>query len=233
MTNKLSANESIAIILLAAGCSSRLGQPKQLVEYNGEPLIVRQAKLALTQAKQVICVLGYQAQHMQQALAGLPVKTVINKNWQQGMASSIACGIAQLEADVDAAMVLLVDQWQLTTQDLSNLITSFEQSEKLIALSQYQKANTKEEKAKEANTEEQKTTVKGPPVIFANQFFNELMQLKGHSGAKPLIAQYKSQALTILLPNAKADLDVMADLEKLKIAEQNLNLNSKHNLKDN
>jgi len=201
----------LAVIVLAAGGSTRLGQPKQLVKFEGESLIARQCRQALTLTELVFCVLGCQAQQMAEQLRGLAVTQVSNENWQQGMSSSIAAGVAALPDDIDAAMILLVDQWQLTSDDLQLLRQSWLGHPETIVLAGETGQGTTGNIGSKVK--------KGPPVIFPRRYFAGLTKLTGEKGAKPLLEQYHQQLEVLELPRAFIDLDTPEQLAKLLARE--------------
>ena len=82
--------KNLAIIILAAGSSYRLGQPKQLVPFGKSSLLVFQCQQALLVTNNVSCVFGFQAEVMEQEVNGLAIKSIINSVWKKGLASSIA-----------------------------------------------------------------------------------------------------------------------------------------------
>lgn len=186
MTNK----DVISVVLLAAGCSSRLGMPKQLVKLNGESLIRRQCKLALELTDEVILVVGAKGDLVAAEIADLPVIVVHNSNWPTGMASSIATGVQHVKSGTKAFLLLLVDQWQLTMDDLKRLHHAWRQSPDHI----WQCENVGK-------------TIKGPPVIFPSQFYSELEKISGEQGAKSVIKRNAEHVKCIALENAFTDLD--------------------------
>ena len=107
-----------AAILLAAGASTRLGHPKQLVRFQNQSLLRRSAALALESgAEPVYVVLGSYAANLQPELEGLAVKVVVNPDWEEGMGSSLRCGIAEMQRETPGAssvLVLVCDQPLLT-----------------------------------------------------------------------------------------------------------------------
>ncbi|WDE13101.1 nucleotidyltransferase family protein [Thalassomonas haliotis] len=203
----------LAVIVLAAGGSSRLGQPKQLVELAKESLIIRQCRHALALSEQVFCVLGCQAPLMSKQLSGLPVSEVSNENWQQGMSSSIAAGIAALPYDIDAAMILLVDQWQLAPAELQRLKQTWQSHPGNIVL-----AGASCQVNAESGAEKVK---KGPPVIFPKRYFPELLALTGEQGAKPILQKYQHRLKVLELPGAFIDLDTPQQLQQLLASREN------------
>ena len=225
VTNIVATSNNPAIVLLAAGSSSRLGQPKQLVEINGEPLIVRQAKLALAASGNVLVVLGCNAEQYLPLLATLPITIVVNERWETGMGSSIATGVnAIAERALCAAntrcssvLLLLVDQWQLELNDLNLLINRHRQQPTHIVVSQWLSAG--------------QTASFGPPAIFPQSFFTKLIGLTGRQGAKAIIAEHKAQTIFVNLANAEADLDTPEQLanllgcDKSKQSYENINSN--------
>lgn len=186
-------------MILAAGCSSRLGKAKQLVEYDGLPLICRQIELALQYSTDVTVVLGYQSHEISIKIASYPVDIIVNEQWQKGLGSTISYAVSQRK-DADYLMLMLVDQWQLTSSDLERLISTYQQApSKIIASSWLNKQNNKQ--------------AFGPPVIFPARFFTKLIRLKGEQGAKPIISENLSEVVFVELPSAGADLDTPEQLE--------------------
>lgn len=188
-------NHTFTIVLLAGGSSSRLGQAKQLVQLNGESLLRRQCKLALELTDQVTVVLGSNADLMIGELADLPVTVVLNPLWSTGMASSISAGVKQIKECSNACLLLLVDQWLLTADDLKQLISAWQQSPNDIWLSK--------------NVAK---TASGPPVIFPSHCFSALENISGEQGAKPVIRDNIKIVKSIEMENAFTDLDTPEQL---------------------
>ena len=192
--------KNLAIIILAAGSSYRLGQPKQLVPFGKSTLLSYQCQQALLVNNNVSCVFGFQAEVMEQEINGLAIKSIINSVWKKGLSSSIALGVEQLSKEVDGVMLLLVDQWRLTKADLDNLIITWQgQPEGIITASQ--------------NTALNELT--GPPVIFPRKFFTHLINNESSSGAKQLLNQYSNDVITVNLPEAFIDLDTPEQLRQM------------------
>jgi molybdenum cofactor cytidylyltransferase len=190
---------NVAIIVLAAGRSTRLGQMKQLLPIDKTHLVNVQLELALKVTNKVYCVLGYQAERVQSCIEHLPITTIINHQWSNGMASSIAAGVRALTIDIKAVMIVLVDQWQLTSTDLIQHCISWQNNQDKIIVAQ-----------NEASAE-LKASI-GPPVIFPEYYFTELMQLTGEKGAKPMLDKYRGALLNVPLTTAFIDVDTPEQL---------------------
>ena len=186
------------VLILAAGSSSRLGKPKQNLVFEGQTLLQRAIDAALaTLCGPVIVVLGANADEIKPTLEGKPVRIVHNNDWVEGMASSIRLGIAELQVidpDAKAAILMLCDQPFVSTAILQQLIQS--QSKKGIAACAYN------------------DTI-GPPVLFDEFYFGELLSLKGQEGAKKLLLKYTDAVTTIPFALGSIDIDTAADFEKL------------------
>ncbi|WP_181901494.1 nucleotidyltransferase family protein [Thalassotalea euphylliae] len=203
------ATKDFAILILAAGSSSRLGQAKQLVKIDGEYLLIRQIKLALKLSNNVTVVIGHEAETYQKLLAPLPVNIIENSKWSTGMGSSIACGVCNIinASNASGLLLMLVDQWQVTEQDIAKLITGHSMGEQLATISCW--------------TETDNNSVEfGPPVIFSQALFDQLSKLDGKEGAKFVLAKLRAQSKQLVeqieLTNAKADLDTPEQLRKLQ-----------------
>ncbi|WP_206483517.1 nucleotidyltransferase family protein [Thalassotalea sp. G2M2-11] len=194
---------TLAIVILAAGCSSRLGQAKQLVKIGQQSLLVRQCQLALSISANVTCVLGFQAERMGDEIAPLKIQSMVNPDWQKGLSNSIAFGIKTLTPNIDGIMLILVDQWQLCQADLNKLVNSWRQvPEKIVCASIDNGDNDK--------------SIFGPPVIFPKRYFPELIALEKGSGAKAIIKQYKDNVIFIPMAEAFTDLDTPEQLVRLQ-----------------
>lgn len=192
--------QAIGAIILAAGNSSRLGMPKQLLPYHGRPLLVHAVQTALASFVQpVIVVLGAGAEAIQQQLQQCNVHVVVNAKWQEGMASSIQCGITalvQMNPAAEAALLLVGDQPYVTAAHLNELINVHQKTGKVIVASKY------------ADTI-------GTPALFHYSLFKELLLLKGDTGAKSLIRQHPDAVETVLFPEGIHDVDTIKDYEQL------------------
>ena len=186
------------IIILAAGESSRLGQPKQLVEWRGKPLIVHAALVAISAGLgPVAVVLGAADAPCRQALTGLDLHLVHHPGWAEGMGGSIAAGMRTLGPyDLDSVIVMLCDQPHVAPADLNRLIAERLQSGCEIVASSYGETS-------------------GPPVLFSKNRFDKLLALTGPNGAKQVF--HNGPSLTVVpCPAAEFDIDTPADLALLQ-----------------
>lgn len=226
-------SDKLAIIILAAGQSSRLGQPKQLVVFQNKTLMQRQCDLALSVSNSVYCVLGFQAELLTQELVkqernanhlcaesfeNNKLVIVNNKKWQEGMSSSISAGIAELPADIDAAMIILVDQWQLNVTELKLMISKWRQNvdkniNNIIICGCHLSDSSNDDPNQRSKISKQK--LKGPPTIFPKKYFKQLIELTGNNGAKSLFETHKGSLETFDYPEAFIDLDTPEQLQEL------------------
>lgn len=207
-------SDNLAIVLLAAGRSSRLGQPKQLVELDGKPLILRQCELALNITKEVYCVLGFESELMADVIKHLPIKLIFNEQWHQGMSSSMTSGITALSDDITHAMILLVDQWKITASDLSQLIGTSKDNPHCIIQSEFLIDDTCGDNLE---SETSLSMVAGPPVIFPKNFCIKLTSSDGDQGGRKIVQKYKSSTIRVSIEHAGADLDTPEQLKALTI----------------
>lgn len=185
---------SLGAILLAAGGSSRLGQPKQLLDIEGQPLVLRQAKTLLSlQPARLVVVTGNEEEAVRQALGELPVHFVHNPDWQQGMGRSLACGISAMPERVRAAMILLCDQWKVESADLERLAQAWWAEPQAAVVADYGEAS-------------------GPPAILPRAMWEKLSRLKGDSGARKILKHWKGAESRVPMPQAATDIDSVRDL---------------------
>jgi molybdenum cofactor cytidylyltransferase len=193
---------NIVAIVLAAGASRRMGQAKQLLPYRGQSLLRRAVTTALdSDCQEVIVVLGANAPSFQSELSGTTAQVVINDDWQEGMSSSIRCGLAAVESlrpEASAVLLLLCDQPLIEGQSIHRLINHYRTERPLIVASEY-----------ESGAE----VVRGVPAIFSRPAFPALAGLSGTAGARTVIARHKDQALFVPMPEAALDLDTISEYE--------------------
>ncbi len=192
----------VAAIILAAGASRRLGQPKQLVPVDGEPLLARALRLAKEAgAEPVIAVLGAHAELIRPAISFDGAVLVVNDRWQQGMATSIHAGLHALAThapESDAALILACDQPRLTADHLRSLLAVHAaKAEPSIVASAY------------AGTT-------GTPAIFPRQVFPRLLALRGDKGARALLADPPCPLIAVPFEGGEIDIDLPSDLERLR-----------------
>lgn len=194
----MSTPPQIAIIILAAGASTRLGTPKQLLPYNGITLLRRTVEtVLLSQAKSVHVVLGCEAEKMKLEIENLPVDVVLNPNWQRGVSTSIQSGIQSLEPNINAAIIVLCDQPKLSIDILNTLIHAYISTRAPIITCKY------------AGTV-------GVPALFDRRIFPELLSLEGDHGAKKIIERYMKERIEIDFSGGEIDIDSMTDQKQIR-----------------
>jgi CTP:molybdopterin cytidylyltransferase MocA len=194
---------SVAAIVLAAGASRRLGQPKQLLMHGGETLLERAIRLAgEAGAAPVFAVLGA---NFQLICASVPVMNIsiplINDHWEKGISTSIQTGLKALDAvarQANAALILSCDQPRLTADHLRELIETFAaQAEPSIVGSAY-------------------AGVVGIPAVFPALVFPHLLALRGDEGARAILAQPPCPLISVPFPGGEVDIDQPGDLAQLE-----------------
>ncbi|MGB7209887.1 MAG: nucleotidyltransferase family protein [Pyrinomonadaceae bacterium] len=192
-------NVKIGGLLLAAGGSSRLGQPKQLLQFNGKTLLRHAAEaMAASICDPIVVVLGAETARSTAEIEGLSVFQCLNENWKSGMSSSIKVGLAQLvkiAPEIDAVLISLCDQPYVTAEMLNRFGEKFAASDASVVAAKY-------------------NGVAGVPALFSRELFGELSRLDGDKGARDLIRS-RSDIETIDLPEAAFDIDTLDDASKL------------------
>ncbi len=186
-----------AVVVLAAGGSSRLGQAKQLLQHDGETLLHRAARFALaTSPVDVVVVLGADASRMAAVTADLPIRTLICENWHAGMGASLRCALHALDANIDGVMIVLCDQPALTVDHLVALRDGWHCDPQRAVASGY------------ADTV-------GVPALLPRHWFDETF-LHGDQGARALLRERKTEVTVIDNPALAIDIDRAADLSELR-----------------
>ena len=189
-----------AIVLLAAGSSSRLGEPKQLLMYNGKSLLHQVISVANeTNINPLLVVLGANYPVLSKKIDKHKAILVFNKDWQTGMASSIVTGlnfVIEKYPLTDGVIIMMCDQPFVSATLLNNLITTQKQTNKPIVCSSYQ--NTL-----------------GAPALFHKNIFPQLLQLKGDTGARKIILQHADDVATVLFLKGNIDIDTPEDYKNL------------------
>jgi 4-nitrophenyl phosphatase len=183
---------TIAAVILSAGGSTRFGAPKQLLPWQGRPLIAHVADMAwMAGMSPVVVVVGAEAERVTPTLAGRDVCVLRNYRWQEGMSTSLSLGLAALPPSVEAAVFLPVDQPLVDVRFLRSLVTYWQRHNAGIVVP--------------VGREERR----GTPVLFARRYFAELAQLSGDIGGRALFAQYADDLVTMPV----ADPDVLTDVD--------------------
>jgi len=188
---------SLHAIVLAAGGSTRFGSAKQLVRMGDRPLLSLVAgRAAEVVGQALLIVLGAQAAELAPLLKHSAGSTVVNRDWREGLASSIRAGIARLPPSCAGAMLVLADQACVSAEDLRRLAGAWRRQPLGLAAAQYG------------------GTV-GAPAIFPRHLFSQLSDLRGDSGARVLLKRHADSLVRVPMTSAAFDLDTPDDLLEL------------------
>lgn len=192
--------QNIGVILLAAGGSSRMGRPKQLLPFGKTTLLRHAAETAVaTGLSPIVVVLGAEDEACRAELNGLRVATVGNDEWARGMGGSIRTGLEELERiapGMEAALIMLHDQPRISASSLRELVKRWSAKGGTIAAAVY------------AGTT-------GVPAVFDRRHFAELKSLESGGGAKGILARHDARVARLELPEALDDIDSPEDYARL------------------
>jgi molybdenum cofactor cytidylyltransferase len=196
----LTVHANIGAVILAAGSSSRLGRPKQLVEYKNKTLLQHVIdSINPFHFNPKVLVLGANAGQIREAIHLNNVTVLDNDNWSEGIASSIRLGVTksiELNESLESILFLLSDQPFVTPKLIEELINKHKNGEQGITACSY-----------EENI--------GVPAIFRKTFFPQLLELTGDVGAKKIIARNSEHVDSIIFKRGSFDVDTMEDYHEL------------------
>jgi len=181
-------------IVLAAGASTRLGQPKQLIDVDGEPLLRRAAQWAIaTRPCDAVVVLGHDADLIGTALDGIDVRTLRIADAATGMAASLRAGIEALDARCAGALIVLTDQLALSGAHLDALCATWRADPTRAVASAY-------------------AGVVGVPAVLPRAWFADIVALRGDVGARALLRTRRNEVIGVPAPELAWDVDTAEDL---------------------
>jgi molybdenum cofactor cytidylyltransferase len=192
-------SNSVVALILAAGAATRMGRPKQLLDWGGRPLVRVVAEHALAaRLDRVLIVVGAARADVAAALAGLPLEIVANPAYAEGQSSSLRAGVAALGPEVAAALVLLGDQPFVTQAIIERLVGEWRTSGAAVVAPSY-------------------AGQRGNPVLFARTIFPELLAIGGDQGARGVLAADPARVRLVPFddPRPLADIDTPEDYIRL------------------
>ncbi len=191
---------SVSGILLAAGRSLRFGdEAKQLLDFDGEPLVRRIARAAcLSTLGEVVVVTGYRASEMEAALEGLGVRTILNPRYRDGLSTSIGVGIQNVTTCAGGALIMTADQPFLSTEVMDQIVSAYAGTGAAIVGPVFEGRH-------------------GSPVLFDRSLFVELLELRNDEGGRQIIQRSPGMLEAVELGSALplTDIDTRAEYERL------------------
>ncbi|MDX2305372.1 MAG: nucleotidyltransferase family protein [Microscillaceae bacterium] len=190
----------IGLLILAAGSSSRMGSPKQLLDLGGKSLLQRTIETVLKiQKAPNLVILGAFSDRIQGELETYEIPFIINHDWEQGMGTSLKAGIqaiTQQNPDLKAVLVLLCDQPYVSDTLLKKIIEIYQNSNSPIVACEYE-------------------GIPGVPALFDQSIFQDLMNTPPDIGARKILQKYKDRTQMVLFPEGKIDIDTPEDYARL------------------
>jgi molybdenum cofactor cytidylyltransferase len=188
------------LIVLAAGCSQRMGQPKQLLKWQGKTMLQHCLDKLESCEVEIILVLGANADAIKSSL-NTQCCILENPHWSAGMGTSIALGMENINLDDPAVMIMLADQPAITAAEINNLIQNWSEVPEKICCSYFEQHNN-------ANQLQQVLSV---PAIFPQQYFAELSNLSANTGAKSILMREVENLNQIAMPNTQININTADD----------------------
>lgn len=188
----------IAAIILAAGSSSRMSKPKQLLYYKGKSMINNLAQqISTLETDTTICITGYLKNEIEEELKDYNFKFLHNSNYNQGMSSSLKTAVSHIiDSEIDALLVTLSDQPLIPTTHYQNIIHASNDNSIEIVTTSFNKTY-------------------GAPTLFKKSLFQDLLKLNAQQGAKSIIKKHREKAIFLDCGEAMYDVDTDEDYMKL------------------
>jgi molybdenum cofactor cytidylyltransferase len=179
----------ISAILLAAGQSRRMGDFKQLLQFQGKPFVACCVdNLLASGVHEIVVVTGHREAEVRQALAGRKIKFVFNADYRAGMSSSIKCGVQSLGEKTKAILIALADQPQIHSESIGKIIAAYEKEHPLLVVPRY------------ANRT-------GHPIILDARLREEIMGLDPSQGLRQIVQAHKNQTFYLEMQNDSVLID--------------------------
>ena len=197
----MSADKNTALLILAAGNSSRLGQPKQQLRFEGKSLLERAVQAGLdSPCQSVLVVLGAYYDEIIQQSDLKSVRVLVHQDWKKGMGSSIKAGLKGLlqEENPDQVTIMLCDQPFVDGKLLTQLINKQLQTGRGIIACSYGNAV-------------------GVPVLFAQPYFPRLLAMEDTEGAKKILEQNQQDLAIVSFEKGDIDVDTQEDYRQLLV----------------
>jgi molybdenum cofactor cytidylyltransferase len=190
----------IPVLLLAAGGSSRMGQPKQLLAWGNESLIEHQIKTLIETGNPVNVILGFNSNLIIPLIEKYKANIYINPDWESGMGSSISFGIQQIMhkyTHAKGVLICLLDQPLVTASFLKRMIDAWQPGDQQIVASRSVSGWT------------------GVPVLFDKYYFHDLLEVENDQGAKKIIQQYEKNVILVDAGELIEDMDTFDSYQQL------------------
>uniref|UniRef100_A0A831TAV8 Nucleotidyltransferase family protein n=1 Tax=Thermorudis peleae TaxID=1382356 RepID=A0A831TAV8_9BACT len=190
----------VAGVILAAGASRRLGQPKQLLPLRGQPVLAHTVGVARrTRLDPLMIILGHAANEIRRQVDLTNLTVIENPDYAEGLSTSVRLALRHLPGDVEAVVFLLGDQPLVEPAVVDRLIAAFCECRAPIVQPRYAEG-------------------RGNPVLIARALFPELDRLTGDTGARPLLERYGGEVhlVDVRAHRRPADLDTWEDYERLR-----------------
>ena len=197
----LGEKTKIEVLIMAAGASRRLGQPKQLLEFKGETLIRRISQEALkAEIGNITVVMGYDHEKIEKEITDLKLNVFFNEEWEEGLGASIRNGLKHVlneKPHTNAILLSMVDQPFVDATHLKKLANAYDAARPMIIASAY-------------------SGTFGVPVLIDSFYFDMLKELKGDEGGKKIFVNYIKDIVEIPFIEGAIDIDEKKDLKKLE-----------------
>lgn len=188
---------SLSVLIPAAGASTRLGQAKQLVNYQGKPLLQHIVDVvSAINPVEIIIVTGANAEMVRESVQHPLLCWIHNSQWAEGLGGSIAIGAQAVNSRSSGLMIMLCDQYRITATDLQELVETW---------------RTNQDRIVAAETGGHCM----PPLVFPPDMFNAVEHLAGQRGAHKLLEQHPTRVIAVPIDNAAFDLDEPEQLRNL------------------
>ncbi len=193
-------------IILAAGTSSRMGKPKMLLPFGGTTVIgTLILQTVLSELENVTVVLGANADQLSRETDRYEVRTVLNTAYENGMLSSVQCGIKALPDTTSAVMIMLGDQPMITREVINTVIQAYRQSEKKLIVATY--------KGK-----------RGHPLLIGSRYFREILKLSGENSLKDILLKYPEEIEEVEVDDPAILRDIDTEDDYIKEIENQKNI---------